>query len=119
MKIGIFREFKLSRNESDGPRLIEWAAVELSKALRAVVQALGALTFDDNFKSFTDEQTIAAGAEVAIRNRLISGKIPTGRIILKSTSPDVADGPTAWSSDFVYLKNYGVTDAAVKVVFFE
>jgi hypothetical protein len=85
-------------------------------SLADLVDGLRKLTFGENFQSFEVEVTIAAGAEQEIRN-LLRDTVPTKRIIVRGNSNEVVYGDTEWTTDFVYLKNIGASDATATVVF--
>jgi len=113
MKIGTLKEYH------DGPEN-EYLRVDLSKALRDIALMFSNLDLIDNFNSFVSTVAIKAGAEVAIRNQL-RNKTPRYRVFLKGDegSKDVVDGDTAWSPTFLYLKNTGLVDATLTVLFIE
>lgn len=84
-----------------------------------LVDGLHKLTLTENFESFEVEVTIAAGAEERITNEL-DDTIPSGRLFVKhSGDPSIVDGDTEWDTNFVYLKNSGVSSATVKAIFFK
>lgn len=89
----------------------------LPSLLKELAVGLRNLSFSENFDSFEVEVTITANTEKQIRNRLTA--IPKKYIIVrKSNGSEVADGPTEWTSDFLYLKNYDTTnDTTITVVF--
>ena len=96
----------------------QYLTYELGKMMKNLGDGLKKLTLGDNFNSFTVTVTIGAGSELAIKNQL-SPKIPSARLILKSTSFSLADGPTGWTTDFVYIKNYGGSPATATIIFME
>lgn len=86
---------------------------------------LGLLKLDlvDNFQSWeTDDLTIddqtGTPGDYKIKNEL-SPTIPTRMIIVKQTGNAlVTAGDTAWTSNFVYIKNNSTTtDAIVRIIF--
>lgn len=91
-------------------------ATQVKKALTDFAHHLLNLSPLDNFSGFVYEGTIAAGVEVKIINR--AKKVPMGRLVILCKGGQVEDGPTAWSKDFVYLKNAGASSITVKVFFF-
>lgn len=100
------------------PKNLSQLVLELSAGLKR-------LTFVENFDSFAvDDITIAyqtaTPADYKIRNQL-DPIIPRYMMIVKQTGNAlVTAGDTAWSSDFVYLKNHSTTiDAVVSVIFFK
>lgn len=118
MKFMAFKEFR-GFLDSTAKDVIEYLSKDLRKILRELQIGLTRLKFTDNFDAFKVEVTIPAGEELAIRNELRSGEIPTEKIILrgKSGAESVTDGDTEWTRNFVYLKNQGASDATVTVVF--
>jgi hypothetical protein len=94
--------------------IVKYLEVFLSNTLTDITTALTNLTFKDNFKSYTARVTINAGQELQIQHNL--GVIPSGKLILKSTGYQVRDGDTAWTSDYIYLKNEGSNAASLTVV---
>lgn len=95
----------------------EYLTTSLRTDLTALVDGLHRLTLLENMEAFSFEGTISAGTEIEIRNELSNP--PSGRLFVKhSGDPDVIDGDTAWTSDFVYLKNSGAAPATVTVIFF-
>jgi len=111
-----FREFKVKALQAiSNEEIAKYLSFDLVYSLRELTLGLRRLTLNDNFQSFTVTVTIGAGSETAIRNEL--EEIPTGRIILKSTSGDIVDGDTEDNLNFVFLKNAGATSATVKVIY--
>lgn len=91
----------------------------LPSLLKELAVGLRNLSFADNFDSFQTEVTIAANTEKQIRNQLTK-PASSYIIVRKSNGSEVADGPTEWTSDFLYLKNYDATNAVtVTVIFFK
>lgn len=112
MKISKLREFRPGNDPE------KYLLTDLAFSLRDLFTALTRLTFGDNFNSFTATITVAASGDTAIRNEI--GVIPSGKIIIKDGgSSDIVDGDTAWTTDYVYLKNLGGSPVTVTVVFFE
>ncbi len=99
-------------------RNLRQLALELSAGLKR-------LDFVENFSAFEieditiNDQTQTPG-DYKIRNQL-DPIIPQRMIIVKQTGNAlVTAGATAWSSDFVYLRNHSTTtDAIVSVIFFK
>lgn len=85
---------------------------ELSTGLRR-------LDFTNNFQTFTVTETISANTEVKIRNQLSS--IPVDMLITKQTGNAlVTAGDTAWTEDYIYIKNHDSTNSAtVRIIFFK
>ena len=99
--------------------VINYLETDLAYTLKDLARGLlNRLNFDDNFNAFTAEITVpSGGADLAIRNRL--DRTPVGKIIVRDGGANtVVDGDTAWSNDFVYLKNTGGSDVTVTVVFY-
>jgi hypothetical protein len=118
-----FLQFKEYRPQRSGRTsdavldVIQYLTRELKITLRELSTGLEKLSFLDNFKSFQVSVEIPTGEEVAIRNQLST--IPTQRIIVRSNEGGlgVVDGDTAWTTQFVYLKNTGLLNASVTVLF--
>jgi len=91
----------------------------LTDVIKELAVGLRNLTFSDNFKGFEVVLTIPANTELQVRNQLTYK--PTKYIIVrKSNGSEVSDGPTAWSNDFLYLKNYdGSNETTITVIFFK
>ena len=90
---------------------------DLKQLLKELGTGLNRLDLVENFRSFETEVTIAANTEEKIRNQLTF--IPNRVIIVKQTGNAlVTAGPTAWDSNFVYMKNHdGSNSATVKLLF--
>lgn len=99
----------------------EFLSRDLAFNFQEIARALRSISFSSNFQGWVEEfdatgGVIEAGEEIQIVNRL--GAIPSTRIIVGGTSPYIADGPSDWTINFIYLKNYGATDAEnVRVLF--
>jgi hypothetical protein len=79
-------------------------------------RGMNRLTLSDNFQSFITTVEILNSQEVSIRNQLKF--VPRHRIIIRQSGNGfVTDGDTAWTNDFVYLKNNGPSTTTVTVVF--
>ena len=118
MKFSAFREYRRAAGILE--EVVEYLRTDLNRVLKDLNAGLTEFKFLDNFESFSTTVTIAAGAELEIRNGLRSKQIPSLRIIVrgKSGAESVVDGDTEWSKDFVYLKNTGASSATVTVLFF-
>ncbi len=118
MKFSSFKEFRGSLAASPQD-VIDYLNIDLTKIIRELNIGLTRLTFDDNFESFVTTVTIAAGAEIAIRNGLKNGAVPRYRVILRGDagSKDVVDGDAEWNRDFVSLQNVGASPATLTVAF--
>jgi len=86
----------------------------------------GRLTFDDQFNTFLlEDETIANGATAEIVNRLmdVNGNkiIPSQWWVVDSVTNGgpLFRGATAWTKDFLYLKNGGSAGGTFTVRFFE
>lgn len=90
---------------------------ELKQLLKELGTGLNRLDLVHNFESFEVEVTIAANTEDKVRNQL--DFIPSRMMIVKQTGNAlVTAGDTAWTSNYLYLKNHDSTNSAtVKVVF--
>lgn len=118
MKFSKFREF---RDLSGGiGEVVKYLTVDLVFSLRELYTGLSRLDFTENFEAFEVTVTVPANSELAIRNQL-DPVVPTGKIILRDGArAGVLDGDTAWTKDYVYLKNTDATnDITVTVVFFK
>lgn len=111
-----FDRFKeIRKTASTTEDVLKYLFNDFSISVRDLIDGLRRLTFKENFVSFEATVTIPASSELAIANK-IKG-IPSKRIIVRSTSPDICDGDTTWNADFVYLKNTSGSPATVTVVF--
>ena len=91
---------------------------DMRQLIKELTTGLSRLDFLNNFTSFEVEITIDANTEKSIRNELTS--VPKYVIINTIGNALVTKGDTAWSSNFVYLKNHDSTNSAtVKAVFFK
>lgn len=89
---------------------------DISKIVKELMVGLRALTFADNFESFEADVTIAAGAEISIRNNL--PLTPTRVIIEGQTGNGVlTKGATAWNENYVTIKNNGAEEVTAKLLF--
>ena len=90
---------------------------DIKQLLKELRTGLGRLDFLNNFESFETEVTIAANTESKIRNQLTF--IPTRVIITKQTGNAlVTAGDTAWTTEFLYIKNHDASNSAtVKLLF--
>jgi len=112
LRFPIFKYFRTNRASDLGLLdVIKYLTAEMSFNLKELYTGLQRLTLEDNFQSFKSTQTIGAGEEIAIRNKL--GIIPTGKVILETNNNAVIDGDTENSNDFVYLKNPSGSSATV------
>lgn len=124
MKFPSFREYKgnLLENSENAAVLVldvvRYLSIDLVKGMRELTNGLSKLTFDQNFESFETTVTIPASSELAIRNEL-RGVVPTKRLIVRGGTGaySVVDGDTAWTTDYVYMKNTSGSSVTVTLVF--
>ena len=91
---------------------------QINASLRDLSIVMENLTFEDNFTSFLWTGTLAAGAEAKIKNALGLKVKPSKWIVVRlSGGFGLVEGPTAWTTDYVYLKNSGATTLTATVVF--
>lgn len=91
---------------------------ELKQLLKELGTGLSRLTFGENFQSFETEVTIAANTEAKIRNSLTF--IPNYVIIDAKSGGPVTRGDTAWTTDYVYIKNHDASnEITAKLIFFK
>lgn len=89
---------------------------DLKQLLRHLSAGLERLTFEDNFEGFNITVVISAGSELKFRNQL--NFIPTKYIITHQTGNGlITAGDTAWTRDFIYMKNHGAADVTVTLQF--
>lgn len=118
MKFLAFKEFRSFGNAAID-EINRYLAVDLAKIIKELRVGLEKLSIGENFASFSVDVTIGAGVELQIRNQFRDGTIPTQRLVVRGGDGSwaIADGPTRWDTDFVYLKNYGGSTASATVVF--
>ncbi len=114
MRLPSLRTFSVARATLE--QVVHYLVNEHSSNLSDILNSLRRISFTDNFDSFRVTVTIAAGAELGIENKL-RGTIPTDRIIVRSTGHEIVDGDSAWTTDYVYLKNQGASAVTATVVF--
>lgn len=111
-----FRDFK----RFDGSTLeaaLSWLKNELNSVMRELFIGLNKLRFQDNFGSFEWAGILEATQELQIPHPF--KETPTGYIIYKQVGNGVIDaGITGWTNQFVYLRNHGLVDVEVTVIFF-
>lgn len=108
-------KFKTIREFITGD-LTGWVMGELNAGIRDLFIGLRRLSFEDNFESFEFSGSIGASAEISITNKLPF--IPSRYIVLDTTGGAVVGrGPTAWTSDRVFIRNYTATATVAKIVF--
>jgi hypothetical protein len=96
--------------------VLKYMSIDFNNFIKDLFVGITKLDFASNFDQFTVNITVATGAEAKIINRL--SRIPSGYIVLKnSTGMAIADGTTAWSKDFVYVRNIGGVDTNLTIMF--
>lgn len=113
-----FKEFRpVLFKEPQLESVVKYLMGEMVLNLRQLSLGLARLSFEDNFEGFVEEVEIAAGVELQITNKIDT--TPSKRVILRADEGglSITDGPTEWTEDFVYLKNYGAMTGTVTVVF--
>ena len=118
MKFSFFKQLKGFGSSPSLEKLTEYVTIDLGKILKDLDIGLQRLSFNDNFDGFLIEVSIAAGAELKIRNEL-RDRVPTQRLILRGNddSINIVDGDTSWDLNFLYLKNLGGGTATATVYF--
>lgn len=111
MKIPRPKKLRIGRTAEE---VLQYLEVHLANTLQDITTALANLTLKDNFKSYTASVTIGAGQEIAVQHNL--GDIPTGKLIVRQNVAGIVDGDTAWTKDYIYLKNTGASTATATVV---
>lgn len=121
MKFPQLREFRPSNRTASETvsEALKYLSIDLVRTLKDLTVGLTKLSFLDNFDSFQANVTIDAGEELAIRNDLSGGLIPTQRIIVRGGigAQNLVDGTAEWTSEFVYLRNVGGTSLTATVIF--
>jgi hypothetical protein len=128
MKFQAFREFRDSGVPvGDTKDILEYLRIDLASFLKDWATGFLHINFKDNFQHFIykagssvgdDMVSIPSLAEIAIPNKM-RPVIPSMRIVVRGNeyASYVQDGPTRWTQDFLYLKNYGAGSAEVTVLF--
>lgn len=118
MNFEAFKEFK-RKTDTKIEDVSNYLSGELAGTLRGLRAGLQKLKFTENFECFEEELTIAAGAEAVVRN-MFRDKPPTRWLAVRKNAAalSVCDGDTAWSTNYVYLKNTHATDTAILTVLF-
>lgn len=94
---------------------VSYLRVDLANSLRDLSTGLSRLKLQDNFEGFMTEVIFTGAGEVGIRHNL--GYVPSMRIIVRSTVPDIVDGATPWDENFVYLSKASSGAGTATVVF--
>lgn len=117
MKVPVLREMGERLRSLDV--IWDYLKNEHTVNLKEIIAAFRRLDFQNNFESFEWTGTIDAGVELSIENKLRTG-IPSKRMIVRSNIAEITDGASAWTNEFVTLKNHHATDTAtLTVVFFK
>lgn len=124
MRFTAFKEYRGNIDEKNSTAIdlfkdvVKFLSIDLVKTQRELALGLNKLSFNDNFETFQETLTISAGVEAVILNKL-TPIIPSKKLIVrgKDGAQNVVDGDTEWTQDFVYLKNVGLTDTVVTVIF--
>jgi hypothetical protein len=96
--------------------LVAWVRGELNAGIRELFIGLRRLSFEDNFESFEYTGSIAATTEISVQNKF--SFIPSRYLVVDTTSGAVVGrGPTAWTSDRLFIKNYSASATVAKIVF--
>lgn len=89
----------------------------LESLISDLMIGLNRLDFKENFQSFEYEATIAAGAEISIKNQL-NPAIPRYMMVLKQVGAgQITAGSVAWDRDSLTLKNHGSISLTATVLF--
>lgn len=118
MNFAALREFK-KLQDTGIKNVIDYLAIDLTATVRELRVGLTKLSFLDNFESFSVPLSIPAGQEAVVRNTLNS--IPSEWLIVRKNEGGiyVCEGDTAWTLDYLYLKNTGAMDAQITARFFK
>lgn len=93
-----------------------WVMGELNAGFRDLFIGLRRLSFEDNFESFEYNGAIAATTEISVPNKF--SFIPSRYLVLDATGGAIVGrGPTAWTSNILYIKNYSSSATVAKIVF--
>ena len=89
---------------------------DLKQLIRHLSAGLQRLRFNDNFEGFEATIAIPASTELKLRNQL--SFIPTKYIITQQKGNGLLTaGDTAWSANFIYMKNHGPNSITATVFF--
>jgi uncharacterized membrane protein len=88
----------------------------LQQVITELSNGLNKLDINDNFISFETTITIGAGLETKVRNLL--QVIPSKMIITYQTGNGlITASGTAWTDDYLYIKNNGLVSVTAKITF--
>lgn len=109
----IFKTMKAFRRGGD---VESYLMTGLSSTMKDLLSGLSKLRFRDNFQGFEATVDIAASSELGIPNP--RNYVPSQRVILRQSGGGaIIDGDSLWTTDSVYLKNTGGSEATVTVYF--
>lgn len=102
-----------------GPFRVPGTIEEVWAQIRAIASGVRDITFSDNFISWEETITIPAATEKVIRNQFRGGIIPSRWVVVNvEGSNSVVKGTSAWSADFISLKNiHASLSTTITVVF--
>lgn len=118
MRFSPFKEFKNWNYQESLKDVINYLTIDVKNILKELTTGLVNLRLTENFNAFTVTVTIPAGQEQSIRNQMRS-RIPTQRILVRGNSSSIVDGDTEWNMNYLYMKNTGLTEATVTLIFME
>ena len=91
---------------------------DMKQVVRELSNGLNKLDLNDNFTGWQSTVTIAANTEAQILNQFSDNSVPTKMVIVRQTGNGlVVDSGTPWTTDFVYVKNYGSVTVTVTIIF--
>lgn len=95
--------------------------LEADSSFRELQQALTSLTFLENFEAELVEGVALNGTtEVQITNPFRDGYLPSFYIVVRSDGLcNLQDGDTAWTTNFIYLKNSVAASPTISILFFK
>lgn len=116
-----FREFRLQRFQSANEKvesILNYLGIDLAYNFKDLVTGLRRLSFSNNFETYIITVTVpSGGSDLPIRHPL--NKTPQGMLVIKNNGNyQVVDGTTAWTTNFVFLRNLGSSNATITVCFF-
>lgn len=110
-----FSGFKIFRSGSTIDEVIQYLGVDLANSLRDLATGINKLKLTENFEGFQATFEFSGIEEKAFRHNV--GFIPSQRIIVRASSPDICDGVTPWSRDFVYMRKTGAGAGSATILF--
>lgn len=87
-------------------------------ALRDLLSQMGALSFEDNFETFSDSLTLAAGTEGSIVNRLRDRAVPREWLIVDREGNGLLTRGSATWGDRLSFKNISSTSPVTATIRF-